>query len=103
MGNGDTGPGARKFREAYAAGANPDAAAIVREHPGEALALANAVIEAAAHKSSEGRTRMWTARAEVLRRAGEDMTLGGRAGRTASRRASVSARSARNTPARALS
>lgn len=76
MGNGGTGPGMRKFREAYAAGAEPDAAAIVREHPGEALALADAVIEAAAHKSSEGRMRMWTARAEVLRRAGEDVTLG---------------------------
>ena len=76
MGNGDTGPGVRKFREAYAAGAEPDAAAIVREHLDEALALADAVIEAAAHESSEGRTRMWMARAEVLSRAGEDVTLG---------------------------
>ena len=76
MGNGVTGPGVQKFREAYAAGAEPDVAAIVREHPDEALALANAVIKAAAHKSSEGRTRMWMARAEVLGRAGEDVTLG---------------------------
>ena len=76
MGNGDTGPGVRKFREAYDAGSEPDAAAIVREHPGEALALADAVIAAAAHKASEGRTRMWTARAEALGRTGEDVTLG---------------------------
>ena len=76
MGNEGIGPGLRQFREAYAAGAEPDAAAIVRDHPDEALALADAVIAAAAHKSSEYRTRMWAARPQGLERTGEDVRLG---------------------------
>lgn len=76
MGNGGSGAGLRRFREAYEAGEDIDVAALVREHPGEALAIANAIREAAALNMARARERMWRARTEALAAAGEDVTLG---------------------------
>ena len=74
--SGRQGPGVRSFLEAHAAGGDIDVAAIVREHPGEALAVADAIREVAAMGRAAARVRMWRARARVLGAAGEDMTLG---------------------------
>ena len=70
------GPGVRWFWEARAAGRDVDPITIVREYPDEALALADAIRQAAAQDESGARERMWLARARVLDRAGEDVTLG---------------------------
>lgn len=76
MGSDGHGPGVRRFREAYEAGADIDVAAIAREHPGEALAIANEIREAASSNLARARERMWRARARALGEAGEDVTLG---------------------------
>lgn len=75
-GSGGHGPGVRMFLEAYEAGADMDVAAIVRAHPGEALAVAGAIREAAEARADAARIRMWRARARALGEAGEDATLG---------------------------
>lgn len=76
MSSGGRGQGVRKFWEARAAGAAIDPAALARDYPDEALALADAVREAAAQDESAAHERMWLARARALRRSGEDVTLG---------------------------
>ena len=76
MSSSGHGPGVRRFWDARAAGTQTDLMAIVQECPEEALALADAMREAAAQEESLARERMWRARARVLGRAGEDVTLG---------------------------
>lgn len=76
MGSDGHGPGVRRFREAYEEGADIDVAAIAREHPGEALAIANEIRETASSSLAWARERMWRARARALVEAGEDVTLG---------------------------
>ena len=77
MTNTNRGAGVRRFLEAHASGEEIDVTAIVKEHPGEALALADAFREVAIQKESAAKERMWLARAEVLSQAGEDISLGG--------------------------
>ena len=67
----------RKFWDAHASGEEVDVAAIVQEHPGEALPLADALREVATQKESAAKENMWLARAEVLSQSGEDISLGG--------------------------
>ena len=76
MSSTEVGAGVRRFREARARGDEPDAAALAREYPDEALDLAAAVRWAAARDDSLAREQMWLARAAVLSTAGEDVTLG---------------------------
>ena len=45
-------------------------------HPYEALELADAIREAATQEDSAAQERMWLARAQVLNRLGEEVTLG---------------------------
>ena len=59
MSNGSRGPGVRKFWEAWTRGADVDLKAIAQEHPDEALALADAIREAARWEDSVARERMW--------------------------------------------
>ena len=75
-GSGGHGPGVRMFLEAYEASTDMDVAAIVRAHPGEALAVAGAIREAAEDREAAARIRMWRARARALGEAGEDASLG---------------------------
>ena len=70
------GPGVRRFREARARGEEPDAGAIAREHPGEALAIADELRRTEALYWARAHEEMWLARAEVMRDAGEDVTFG---------------------------
>ena len=70
------GPGMRRFREARAKGEEPDAGAIAREHPDEALAIADEVRRTEALYWARAREEMWLARAEAMRDAGEDVTFG---------------------------
>lgn len=76
MNNTNRGPGVRKFWEAHTSGEEVDVTTIIKEHPGEALALADAIHEAAIREDSFARESMWLARAQVLSRAGEEVTLG---------------------------
>lgn len=76
MSNSNRGPGVRRFWEARANGMEVDVKAILEEHPSEALELANAIREAAVQDDSAARERMWLARAQVLHRLGEEVTLG---------------------------
>ena len=76
MTNPDIGPGVRKFWEARSRGEEVDVPAIVREHPDEVVAIADAIREAAIREESSVREGMWLARARVLSRAGEDVSLG---------------------------
>ena len=76
MNSGDRGPGVRKFWEALSRGTDVDVKAIFEEYPGEVLQLAGAIREAAKREDSLAREHMWLARAEVLTRAGEELTLG---------------------------
>ena len=76
MSSTEVGAGVRRFREARARGDEPDAAALAREYPDEALDIAAAVRWAAARDDSIAREQMWLARAAVLSTAGEDVTLG---------------------------
>ena len=75
-GSGGHGPGVRMFLEAYEASTDMDVAAIVRAHPGEALAVAGAIREAAEDREAAARIRMWRARGRALGEAGEDASLG---------------------------
>lgn len=75
-GSGGDGPGVQMFRQAYKDNADMDVAAIVRAHPGEAIAIASAIREAAEIREGVARIRMWSARAHALGEAGEDVTLG---------------------------
>ena len=70
------GQGVEKFWEARASGAELDVKAIFEEHPDEALELADAIREAASQEESAAQERMWLARAQVLKRSGEDVSLG---------------------------
>ena len=76
MSSSGHGPGVRKFWDARAADTELDLRTIVHEYPDEALALADAIRQATAQEESETRERMWRARARVLGRVGEDVTLG---------------------------
>ena len=76
MNNPNIGPGVRKFWEARSRGEEVDVPAIVREHPDEVVAIADAIREAAIREESSVREGMWLARARVLSRAGEDVSLG---------------------------
>ena len=76
MSSSNRGQGVRKFWEARASGAEVDVKAIFEEHPDEALELADAIREAASQEDSVARERMWLARAQILNRSGEDVTLG---------------------------
>ena len=70
------GQGVQKFWEARASGREVDVKAIFGEHPDEALDLADAIREAASLEDSVARERMWLARAHVLNRSGENVSLG---------------------------
>ena len=70
------GPGVLRFRDLLDRGEEVDVAAITLEYPEEALALADEVRQAIARDSFLARERMWRARIEVLRDAGEDASLG---------------------------
>ena len=76
MNDSNQGQGVRKFWEARASGTEVDVKAIFEAYPDEALELADAIREAASHEDSAARERMWFARAQVLNRFGEDVTLG---------------------------
>ena len=76
MSSSNRGQGVRKFWEARVSGTEVDVKAIFEEHPDEALDLADAIREAARQEDSAARERMWHARAHVLSRAGEDVSLG---------------------------
>ena len=76
MNGSNQGQGVRKFWEARASGTEVDVKAIFEEYPDEALELADAIREAASREDSAARERMWLARAQVLNRFGEDVTLG---------------------------
>ena len=76
MSSSNRGQGVRKFWEARASGTEVDVTHIAQEHPDEALALADAIREAATQEDSAARERMWLARAQVLNRSGEGVTLG---------------------------
>ena len=70
------GPGVDRFRELRVRGERVDVAAITREYPDEALALADEVRHAIVRDSSLAHEHAWLARIEVLRDAGEDVSLG---------------------------
>ncbi|MYB42521.1 MAG: hypothetical protein F4X76_10110 [Chloroflexi bacterium] len=70
------GPGLRRFRDARARGEEPDPGVIAREHPGEAIAIADEVRRTEALYWARAREEMWLARAEAMRDAGEDVTFG---------------------------
>ena len=76
MSSSSRGQGVRKFWEARASGGEVDVKAIFDEHPDEALELADAIRQAASQEDSAAQERMWLARAQVLNRFGEDVTLG---------------------------
>ena len=70
------GPGVRRYWELRSSGAEVDVTAIVQQYPDEALALADAIHEAAIQEDSAARERMWLARSQVLQESGEEVTLG---------------------------
>ena len=70
------GPGVRRYWELRARGAEVDVTAIVQQYPDEALALADAIREAAIQEDSADRERLWFARSQVLKESGEEITLG---------------------------
>ena len=70
------GPGMRRFMELRERGDYTDIAPIIREHPDEALAIAEAVRQTAIRDVSQARERMWRAYAGAMKDAGEDSTLG---------------------------
>lgn len=72
----EPGPGMRKYLDAIRRGEDPDVSYLVREFPGEAAALAEAVREATRYAASRTRERMWERRDALLRTGGEDVTLG---------------------------
>ena len=76
MSSSNRGPGVQKFWEVRASGGEVDVKAVFEEHPDEALDLADAIREAASQEDSAARERMWHARAHVLNRSGEDVSLG---------------------------
>lgn len=76
MSSKNLGPGVQKFWKARARGEDVDVEAIIQEYPDEALALAEAIWEAAKLEDSVARERMWLARTRVLSRSGEEATLG---------------------------
>ena len=76
MSRTNRGQGVQKFWEARASGKQVDVQAIFEEHPNEALNLVDAIREAASLEDSLARERMWLARAHVLNRAGENVSLG---------------------------
>ena len=76
MSSSNRGHGVRKFWEARGRGAEVDVKAILEEHPDEALEIADAIRVAARQEDSAARERMWLARAYVLNRSGEDVSLG---------------------------
>ena len=76
MSSNSKGPGVRRFWQQRANGEYVDVRHIVQEHPDEALALADAIREAAAQDNSQARERMWLAHAQELARSGEGVTLG---------------------------
>ena len=76
MSNSSWGPGVRKFWKARASGEEIDIKAIVEEHPDEVMQLVDAFREAAMQEDSAAREDMWLARAQVLGRSGEAVTLG---------------------------
>ena len=76
MSSRNRGQGVRKFWEARASGEDVDVKIILEEHPDEALELADAIREAATQEDSAAQERMWLARAQVLNRLGEEVTLG---------------------------
>ena len=76
MNNPKIGPGVRKFWEARTSDKEVDVPALVREYPDEAVAIADAIREAAIREESSVREGMWLARAQVLSQAGEDVSLG---------------------------
>ena len=76
MSSNTMGPGVRRFRDLRAQGERVDVAAITREYPGEALALADETRHAIVRDSSLARERAWLSRIEVRRAAGEDASLG---------------------------
>ncbi len=76
MSNKNLGPGVQRFWKARVRGEDVDVEAIFQEYPDEALALAQAIWEAARVEDSEAREQMWLARTRVLSRSGEEATLG---------------------------
>ena len=76
MSNINQGPGVRRFWEARTRGTNVNVKAIAQEYPDEALDLADAIWEAARQDDSVARERMWLARAQILSRSGDEVTLG---------------------------
>lgn len=76
MRHGSRGPAVHEFWKAWARGENVDVEAMVQQYPNEAVELADALWEAARLKDSMAKERMWLARAQVLRRSGEEETLG---------------------------
>ena len=76
MSSSNRGQGVQKFWEARTSGGEVDVKDIFEEYPDEALDLADAIREAASQEDSAARERMWLARAHVLNRAGEDVSLG---------------------------
>ena len=74
--NSSQGPGVRRYWELRASGAEVDVTAIVQQYPDEALALADAIREAAIQEDSADRERMWFARSQALKELGEEITLG---------------------------
>ena len=76
MMSSEIGPGVQRFREMQSRGEHVDAAAITREYPGEALALADEVLNAIARATSLTHEHTWLDRIKVLRDAGEHVSLG---------------------------
>ena len=76
MTSSTTGPGVQRFREMHARGDLVDAAALARQYPDEALALADEIRRDLSHDVSITREEAWLARIEALRAAGEDVSLG---------------------------
>ena len=76
MRSGEIGPGMRRFRETRDRGEYPDAGAIAREHPGEALSIADELIRVEALNWARAREEMWMARLDVEVAVGRDADLG---------------------------
>lgn len=76
MTSAEIGPGVRRFIEMRARGERPDVPALASRYPKEALDLVEAARRAAVQDESRARELMWFARAEVLRDAGQDSSIG---------------------------
>ena len=76
MSNSSWGPGVRIFWRSKANGEEVNIKALFEEYPDEALQLADALREVAIQEDSADRENMWLARAQVLGRSGEEVTLG---------------------------